>query len=694
MKISLNWLSDYVDVALPQAELADLFMRLGFCCEGVEETETDLVLDLEITSNRPDLLGHLGVARELAAATGRAFRPPMRASGKENPTPNEGRGDPKHGPAGAGPWHRESVVSEGHVSDFAAMEVRAPELCPRYTARVIRGVEVGPSPRWMVERLEAVGLRSVNNVVDVTNYVLMEYSQPLHSFDLDKLEGGRIVVRRAAGGERLVSIDETQCELDEEMLVIADARRPVAVAGIMGGVNTEVGEGTTDVLIESAVFDPLVTRRTSRRLGLMSESNYRFERGIDPVATDEASLRACRLILELAGGTLADGVLDAWARPFEAPTVSLRPERTGKVLGIDVPTNRQEEYLRRLGLQPERTGGTITCTIPPYRADLRREADLIEEVARLEGYDAIPTGGAVTHPVRREPLFERTRRQLREVLNAAGLDEAITPAFVDPREDRRLGHTESVCVDPMVRRTHNALRATVVPSLLRVCKVNQDAGTGEVALFELATVFRPREGDIPAQHIELGAVTTGELRKLRGALEAAVGRLARGSRLEVRPAERPGLERGTGAELLLDDEPAGTIGMLADDVRGAYGLERPVATATMNFETLLARCGEVPSYTPIPRFPPVQRDLSVIVPEGTTWREITEAIASVPQPMRVAVDYVTTYRGKPVPPGSKSVTATLTYRSEEGTLRSEQVDEQVAQVVAALAETLSAELRR
>ncbi len=301
------------------------------------------------------------------------------------------------------------------------MEVLAPDLCPRYTARVIRGVKVGPSPAWMVERLAAVGLRSINNVVDVTNYVLMEYSQPLHAFDYDKLAGHRIVVRRAAAGEQIVSIDGTRCRLDESMLVIADAEKAVAVAGIMGGLDSEVGDGTVNVLIESAQFDALSVRRTSRKLALMSESNYRFERGVDPVGVEQASLRACQLILELAGGELAEGVVDVWAKPFVPPTVALRPKRCEALLGIEIPADRQMEILARLHLSPRKNGSKIVCTIPPWRADLTREVDLIEEVIRLEGYEKIPMVDKVTHSLSADSPIDRVRRQVAEAARAGGV---------------------------------------------------------------------------------------------------------------------------------------------------------------------------------------------------------------------------------------------------------------------------------
>ncbi len=665
MNISLNWLTDYVDVSLPIKELGELLTRIGLNLEGVTETDTDIVLDLEITSNRPDCLGHLGVARELAAATGVAFRPPT-------------IGD---------------LPTSGNVAELTSVDVQVPDLCPRYTARVLRNVKVGPSPSWLVERLDAVGLRSINNIVDATNYVLMEYSQPLHSFDYDKLAENRIVVRRGRGGERMVSIDETTCTLDESMLIIADAEHPVAIAGVMGGLDTEVTEATTNVLIESAQFDPLCVRRTSRKLRLMSESNYRFERGVDPVGVDTASLRACQLILELAGGELAAGVADAWAAPYEAPEVAMRPQRCSDLLGLDVPAERQVEILDRLGLSPRPDGQRVVCTIPPHRADLRREADLIEEVGRIENFDSIPVSQKITHAIAPESLPRKTRRQLGHVLSAAGFDEAVTFTFVDPDEAALFGAEDTVRVDAAVRKTNNALRTTLLPSLLRACKTNQDAGNARVSLWELASVFPPRgAGELPDEHLQVGLVTTGDLRDLRGAVEAVVEEIA-GQPVDVAAGDIAGLAEGAAADIRLDGETVGVVGPVTPKVMDHYGLEHTVAAATLRLDAILSRAGQTRMYTPLPRFPSMRRDLSLIVDEPVTWRDLSEAIDAVAQPMRVAVEYVTTYRGKPVPPGRKSVTVAMEYRSEEGTLRSEQVDEQIAEIVTAMGAAFAAKLR-
>jgi len=666
MRISLNWLTDYLDVRMPASELADLLTRVGVSCEKTIETPSDVVLDLEITSNRPDLLGHIGVARELAAVTGEEFRPPKIAD----------------------------LPTEGRVEDLTSVEVLAPDLCPRYTARVIRGVRVTPSPAWMVDRLEATGLRSINNIVDATNYVLLEYSQPLHAFDYDKLVENRIVVRRAVGGEQMVSIDETTCDLDESMLIIADANRPVAIAGIMGGLSTEVTDATVNVLIESAQFDPLTTRRTSRRLALMSESNYRFERGVDPVGVDEASLRACELIIKTGGGTLAEGIVDVWAAPFEAPEVAVRPERANQLLGMDTSPERQMEILARLGLSPRAENGRIACTIPPFRADLRREADLIEEIARLAGYDNIPVAAKISHEVVSEAVPERMRRLARSTLTGAGFSEAVTFTFIDLREAELFGQPDTVQVDAAIRKTNNALRPTLLPSLLRACENNQDAGNDEVSLFEIASVFASRgEGVMPSEHVELGMVTTDELRELRGALEAAVARIAPGAALAVRRAVLSGFGKATAAEILIDGKAVGAIGQVGADVQDHYGLERPIAAAQIDFDAVTAGAELRKSYRPLPRFPAVRRDLSVILDEEVPWAKLLDAIESVSQPLRESVEYVTTYRGKPVPPGTKSVTLTLTYRGEEGTLRRERVDEQVAELVGTLSTALGAKVR-
>ncbi len=672
MKVSLNWLTDYVDVsAMPAEELGEVFTRIGLCCDGIEQTEADVVFDLDVTANRPDCLGHVGVARELAAALRLELKLPDLSSVQTGPR---------------------------KAAELTGVEVLDPELCPRYTARVILGVKIGPSPPWMVERLAAAGLRSINNVVDATNYVLLEYSQPLHAFDYDLLRENRIVVRRALRGEELVSIDGTRCRLDGKMLVIADAREPVAIAGIMGGLHSEVGLKTANILLESAQFDPAATRKTARALALMTEASYRFERGVDPVGVNAASLRAAQLILQIAGGTLAQGLVDVWSRPYKPPGVAMRTQRCRDLLGVSIEDESQAEILRRLGLCPRLQGGRITCTIPAHRGDLSREVDLIEEVVRLHGYEKIPIRQKVSHPVVAGGMLERTRKAVRAALSAAGFDEAITFSFSDDAEAALFGHSGGVRVDARVRRSGNLLRPTVLGSLLRCCKNNQDVGNEEVNLYELAAVFRARCGvaadELPQEHLELGMVCQGDVHFLRGALEAVVGQVAPRTRLTVVPAAAAGLDERASAEVRLDGQPAGIIGTVSAQVLDHYGLERPHAAAAVRFEALIGRASGERSYRPLPRFPAVRRDLSLVVDEQVAWRALEEAIRSAGQGELEGLEYVGTYRGRQIPAGKKSVTVSLTYRSPTETLRHEQVDEMVRGVVEALGERVGAELRK
>ena len=405
---------------------------------------------------------------------------------------------------------------------------------------------------------------------------------------------------------------------------------------------------------------------------------------------DEASLRACALICELGGGELAEGVIDACPTPYEAPRVSLRPERTCKLLGIDVPSERQRDPLDRLGLNPAvGEDGKITCTIPSHRSDLRREADLIEEVARLVGYDEIPVGGKVTHPVIPMGRTERIRRRVLETLVAAGYSEIVTFSFIDPEEARLFGVEAPICVDPIVRKTNNALRPTLLPSLLRACKTNQDVGNGELSLFELAAVFPPADDSSPPnEFIELALVTTEGLRDVRGAVEAVVERIAPGTEVSVIPAEND-----IASGILLDGDRCGAIEIIPPNIRKYYGLGKSVAAAVLRFEALQKRANLTRTTRPLPKFPPIHRDLSLILDEDVTWGQLADAIQTVDQPLRIHRQYVTTYRGKPIPKGRKSVTVALEYRSAEGTLTNEEVDRQVRELFSSLQGKFGAELR-
>ena len=416
MIVSHDWLAEYVALEMPLAELEERLMMSGLNHEGTETIGEDTAIDLEVTSNRPDCLGHVGVAREVSALWDVELKLPA-ASPPSGKTP---------------------------VMELAKVSIECEDVCPRYTARVIRGVQVGPSPKWLVDRLRAVqpascrdAWRSVNNIVDITNYVLLECGQPLHAFDLAKLGGAEIRVRRAKKGEKFEAIDHNTYELDADDCVIADAKHAVAIAGVMGGAETEIGDATVDVLIESAAFDAVTVRTTARKLKLHSESSFRFERSPDPEAVDWASRRCCELILELAGGELAEGVLDAGSKPTAHEPVALRFAQVPRLLGIDVPPDESRRILRELGCEEVAADDEQVTVIPPsWRAELTRECDLIEEVARIHGYDKIPENVAVPMTVSAPRPVDRVLGRVRHVLTAAGFDEAMTVSAVRCEDER------------------------------------------------------------------------------------------------------------------------------------------------------------------------------------------------------------------------------------------------------------------
>src|SRR5687767_1152036 len=515
MKISRDWLSDFLPQPPDAEAIGDALMRGGFPIESIETHPSDCVLDVEVTSNRGDCLSHVGVAREASALLGRAFRQ------SKDPMPAEA-GTP--------------------TSSVTSVAIEALALCPHYVARVIRGVKVGPSPAWMVKRLEAIGLRSINNVVDVTNYVMFELGQPLHAFDFDKLAGQRIVVREARRGEKIVSIDGKERELSPGMLVIADSEKPAAVAGVMGGLHSEVTTGTVNVLLESARFDPLSVRKTARALTMKSDSSYRFERGIDPTLPERASRRAVQLILETAGGEVVGGLVSAGSGPTGPKKLSLRLARLRQVLGVDLPPQEVVEAFRRLRFSPVLAGERIDVTVPSHRLDLNIEVDLVEEAARVIGYDRVPVRDEISIRVTAPEPAARAAEVVRSTLVAAGYFEAVTFGFVSdalagdflpPEADAKSPLPK---VDPMVRKADAALRPSILPGLLEAVRRNEAAGTAGAKLYEIGSTFwnRPGAGGVEEKQ-RLGLVGGDDVREVRGAVEKLLARLDAGRAVRVVP---------------------------------------------------------------------------------------------------------------------------------------------------------------
>jgi phenylalanyl-tRNA synthetase beta chain len=669
MKISLNWLSDYIKTDHSAEQVAEILSDLGFPCEGIEKLDDGVVIDVEVTSNRGDCLGYIGIARELAAATGAELIMPK----------------------------IELDESEKDVAELAGVQIDEPDLCGRYTARIIEGVKVGPSPEWMKKRLEAIGLRSVSNVVDATNYAMMETGQPPHAFDYDKIAQGKIIVRKARAGERIVSIDGTQCELNTEMLVITDPNGPVAVAGVMGGLDTEVGDRTTRILLEDAYFDPVSVRTTSRKLGLPSEAAFRFERIVDIEKVDWASKRTAQLIIQVAGGKVAKGVVDVYPKRPEQKKVILRLSRLNKLLGIEVPAGDAMKILTALDFEPKLKDDLITCAVPSWRSDVYREVDLIEEVARVHGYGKVPTERKIRIEVVPTDPRQKLAESIGTYLNACGFYETINVTFVDDSIAglfSKAGTKGHLSVRDELRKSANLLRQTLIGSLLGVLKTNVNAKNLPCRIFEIADTFVPteRNGELPIQKTRLALVSDGDFRDLRGVIEGLVNSLARDTQVDFVPVNL--IWAQTGAEIMLNSQPLGTAGIISQAVREKLDFKdlTPCA-AELEFEALMSLDRGTIKVKPIPRFPAIQRDLSIIVNEEIRWAEIIKAIESKSPSELEDVRFVGIYRGKSIPSGSKSVTLSLRFRDEDGTLTHETVDGFEAEIVRSLNESVSAELR-
>lgn len=736
MKISLRWLNEYLSspVTPDQAEHALTFA--GFPIESTTAVELpgggkDVLLDVEVTSNRGDVLSHVGVARELVALSGgsRGFKPPSAdAVFTWSPTPS-----PAAGPA-----------VTGDVLAHAAVDNRVAAVCPLFTARVIKGVKVGPSPKWLVEALAAVGQRSINNVVDVTNFVALELGQPTHVFDMARLgknAAGKpeLIIRTAVKGERLRLLDGKTITLAGDEVVVADPSggergRAVSLAGVMGGAETEVTEATTDVLLEAATWDPVAVRRAARRFGIRTDASYRFERTVDPRTIDGAARRAAGLIARLAGGTLVSGAINAGpSRPANTP-IRLRPARCGAMLGAEVPRGRIVEILRALEIEVQdlgRPGEGLLCTAPAFRPDLTREIDLIEEVARVHGLDKLPVHEKVAVRVSPPQRSESAMRELSRVLTGAGFYEALTFTFVGTKQAKPFlpGELQTIEVCDERRKADPVLRPSALPSLLACRRANQDGGVagdgnGGVRLFETSAVFAQRPPTAKGAHGQavenrnLALLADAVLpeggkaferkqaavRLIRGTVEAAVralGGQAAIERLVFEPAELPMTAYDAAARgvVRLGDKALGVFGVIAELVQREYDLAAPVVAAEIGLDPLVALYPPRPSVRTLPQFPSIERDLSLVVSEGTAWAAIDSLVRKAREsgalPLMDDYWFVTTFRGQQLGAGKKSVTFRMRFRdpADQRTLRHEEVDPQVNGLVERAKTTLAAVLR-
>ena len=684
MIISTNWLADYVQFPGTTADLVERLLMAGLNHESTTAVGDDEAVEIEVTSNRPDCLGHIGVAREAALLCGRPLHVP-------DPRPLEGA----------------TLVARS-----VAVEIQAGDICPFYTARVIRGVRVGPSPRWLVERLRTVGVASVNNVVDVTNYVMLEAGQPLHAFDLAKLRGGRIVVRRAVAGEPFLAINHKTYELTDRMCVIADAERPVALAGVMGGADTEITSATTDILLESAQFAPLPVRAAARGLVLASGSSYRFERGPDPAMVDWASRRAAAMILELAGGTLETGVVEAGRLACTPALIPLAPERVAEVLGVEVPPQRQREILTGLGFVAD-PQAPQRWRAPTWRRDAWREIDLVEEIARIEGYDRVPENVSIPARPVEWSNRERTIRAAGELMVAAGFCEAMTRSVVAaPLEETASpwGVAEPLVISPPLVRGADRLRRTLLPSLLEARAGNVAVGTADADLFEIARGYlaRPAADSAPSPAEEpllLSCVAGGGFFRGKGLAEAVLDRLGIDERstaasVAYRPLDLDLFARGRCAEIVLSRPGhaccrVGVVGEAAPAQLRHHALEGPLVLLELRLDGLTFAVDRTVALERPSDFPAVERDINLVVAADVPWGRVQATIRAAAGGLLDGCRLVQVWEDADrLGAGRKSFLVALRLRSGAGTLSGEEAARTIDAIVAACHREIGAELRR
>lgn len=682
MKISYNWLSEHVRLTLGPKELAERLTMVGLAVDSIEPAGDDHVLEFDLTSNRPDCLSHAGIARETAIVCGTSL------------------------------IHREPSLREidPGIETVTSVELLAADLCPRFTARVVRGVKAGPSPKWLVDRLEAIGQRSVNNIADITNYVMFETGQPTHAFDLNLLRGRRIVVRRPRSGESLKTLDGVTRELATDHLMICDADHPVAVAGVMGGEETEINEGTTDVLIESAYFNPSSIRQTARTLGLDTEASYRFARGVDFNGQLRASARVAELIVQLAGGSVLKGAIDFYPSRITRGSVKLRESRVERLTGLKVGIERAADILRSLEFEVELRGDRkdLRATPPSFRIDVSREEDLVEEVARHTGYETV----AVTLPAwsgeGRYLPNERRRRGVRSALIALGFDEAYSFSFVNGERDRlfRLMKRPTATLANPIDSNQTEMRGSLITGLLEATQHNFNQGSRDLKLFEIGRVFEAKTEDARPDEREMLALAisgssardhwrgarAADFYDLKGAIETLLSAVNI-SGFTIDRASVEYLHPGQSAALSRDGEEFARFGRLHPRVASLYKFRQPVYVGEIEFQKLLSLEADQIRYSALPRFPASSRDVSMLVPDAVMWGEIEKAVRELGLKEIASVQVFDTFKGKEMREGFHSLAFRVTYRGLGGTLTDEEVAAMHERVRELMTQRFGAELR-
>jgi phenylalanyl-tRNA synthetase beta chain len=682
MKFTFTWLKEWVELDAAPDELSELLTMAGLEVESLtslserEADANDWVFEISVTPNRGDCLSVLGLAREVAALTGKPLN-----------------------------YHpRDAQAKVTQRLGTVGIKIVNPELCSRYSAMVVENVRIGQSPKWMQQRLEACGFRSVNNVVDVTNYVMLEIGQPLHAFDLDRLTSGQIVIRQSSGDKEFVALDGVKREPMDGDLLICDGNTPIALAGIMGGKNSEVTAATRRVLLESAHFDPTTIRRTAKRLGLHSEASHRFERGVDPAGTVSAVNRAAQLICNHADGSVCAGVLDSYPRPPQPPSILLRQDRIEKLLGVEIAPVATERILRALGLETKKGEGEGTWVVlpPTSRCDLTREADLIEELARLYGYQKIPTTLPILRPTTGKADYQLMwERRLRSFMAGEGLFEVINLPFTNERLNEMFsglweGPTSPVPVlNPLVKESAE-MRLSLLPGLIENLRLNLAQKAGGFFAYHLGKNSRARtKGEIEEKQCLAGLLYGSRTRKglrssdthravtfldCKGIIEGILDLFHLRESIVWSRANVAVLHPGRSVELLLCDKKLGYMGESHPDVNDQFGLS-PLMVFELDFEKLLQYSPRQIRASSLPRYPAVERDFAIIVDQAVSSQQIINRINELGQSLIKGIEIFDEYRGDSIPQGKKSLAYKISYRADDRTLTDSEVNTMHEQVL-------------
>lgn len=675
MLVPVEWLRDYVDFDITEEELADRLTMSGLEVEDIIRNPESIVFSTYVTPNRPDLLSITGVARDISALLNTEFRYPHAKPKEQGP----------------------------NINSLAQIENRTPTNCLRYSARIIQNIKVCESPEWMQKRLLAAGMRPINNVVDATNYVMLEMGQPLHAFDYDLINQHKIIIREAYPGEMITTIDGIERKLNKSMMVIADGEQPIAIAGIMGGSESEVTVGSSNILLESANFNRLSVRKTARELQMSTEASFRYERNVDPELTIPALDRVTDLILQTGGGVAAAGIIDIYPNKVKPIQLIVRQNRLNHMLGFNLSICEIAQYLQKLGMETDPSENAVIVSVPTFRPDVQYEEDLIEEVGRIHGYDLIPTTLPIGETmVGRDNPENKFRNRVSGALISMGMQEVITGSMTAPQENHNQVAIRNPITDDLSR-----LRDNLLLDMLNIIAYNNHRGTRDLSIFQIGHIFLPSNGSIIEKLSIAGTITgslwddawnidkkqvTADFFTGKGILENLFDRLRTGD-IVFKPFIRKEFHPGRTAAIEYDGAQIGILGEISDELTSRYDLSNRVIAFELDFGKLMSAADKKIGYAPLSKYPAVTRDIAIVIPEDVSYDQILRILEEAADELLESLTLFDVYTGPPLAEGEKSMAFEARFRSNDRTLRDEDIEPRIAIIKEKLSTTLGAKIR-